>query len=100
MAESRHTTRRTVLQGLIVASVAAAIPAVAVDEEDTVHEIMRLRAQLSPMERVFFDQQLYDMHDGRPNLIDGTAGYTYEEWLTEFHPWEIAIIEAGPRRAA
>jgi hypothetical protein len=80
----------------VVAAGSAAMAAVPViEEEDTVAEIMRLRAKLPPFERIHFDRQVRLHLAGEPNQIDGSGDYTYEEYADGFTPDCINWINAG-----
>lgn len=79
--------RRSLLIG--AAATVAAMPFLSYPTllNDEVKEILRKRAALKPMQRLFFDQQLYAHCHGEPNVIDGTADYTYQDWLDAYPQW-------------
>lgn len=100
MATAAPTTRRAVLQGLLAAGIVAATGVTAPNAADAqITEIKALRARLEPLERLFFDQQLYEMHDRQPNVIDGSLegnpSDIFEEWKSGFAPDVIEYIQTS-----
>lgn len=99
MAEQALITRRGALSTIAGAFLACSIPlpasgvagidAFAAD----LTEIMTLLKRMTPIKRMFFEQQMYAMKDGEPNAIDGD--FTYDEWLQGFDPECVEWINAG-----
>ncbi|WP_442580582.1 hypothetical protein ACSBOB_00830 [Mesorhizobium sp. ASY16-5R] len=75
------------------------------EKEDLAAYVMRRRAALPPMERAFFDQNLYAYFEGRPHAFDPNAAdprkhyrQQYEEWVSGFTPECVEWVNAGSPR--